>query len=125
MARVLVIDDAPIMRKTLRSVLESSGHRVVEAADGVEGSVRQAEYPFDLVITDIVMPNKGGIHTIQDLRRDYPDLKIIAISADGYERGARTLSRAQALGADQVLAKPFTALDILSVVDSCLHEKAA
>lgn len=120
MARILMIEDSELMRLTLRRVLEALGHEVMEAVNGVDGIQLQSEHNFDLVVTDIIMPEKGGVETIIELKEKFPDLRIIAVSAEAYERDSRTLSRAQALGADEVVAKPFTAEDIQRAVNACL-----
>lgn len=120
MARILMIEDSELMRETLRGVLEAFGHEVTEAVNGVEGLQLQSEIGFDLVVTDIIMPEKGGVETIIEMKERYPDLQIIAVSAEEYERDSKTLSRAQAMGADEVVAKPFTAEDIQHAVNACL-----
>jgi CheY-like chemotaxis protein len=120
LARILMIEDSELMRLTLRRVLEALGHEVMEAVNGVDGIQLQSEHNFDLVVTDIIMPEKGGVETIIELKEKFPDLRIITVSAEAYERDSRTLSRAQALGADEVVAKPFTAEDIQRAGNACL-----
>lgn len=83
MTRILVIDDEPQVRAMLRQMLEREGYEVVEAEEGEEGMRRYREQPVDLVITDILMPQKEGIETIRALRRTNPGVKIIAISGGG------------------------------------------
>ena len=79
MARILVIDDDELVRFTLQKILEEENHEVIVAVDGKEGTALFAAQPFPLVITDLIMPEKEGMETIIELRRDYPDTKIIAI----------------------------------------------
>ena len=83
MARILIIDDDEQVRRYLRKILEAQGHEVVAASDGKLGIELCREEPTDLIITDIFMPEKEGLETIGELRRDYPDVKIIAISGGG------------------------------------------
>ena len=83
MARILIIDDEEKFRKMLRQMLERAGHEVVEAPDGKEGVKLYREKLTDLIITDIFMPEKEGIQTIKELKRDFPEAKIIAISGGG------------------------------------------
>ncbi|MFH1122188.1 MAG: response regulator, partial [Pseudomonadota bacterium] len=78
MAKVLVIEDDDQIRLILREVLEEEGYDVVEARDGREGVRSYLESSPDLVITDMVMPQKDGIQTIADLQGIYPEVKIIA-----------------------------------------------
>jgi len=83
MARILVIDDDDQILRTLHQVLEMEGHEVVDTSNGKEGIKFFRENGADLIITDIVMPEKEGLETIMELRRDFPDIKVIAISGGG------------------------------------------
>jgi two-component system, chemotaxis family, chemotaxis protein CheY len=98
MAKVLIIDDEPHMRRLVRRILHDAGHEVVEAQDGDEGILRVKGDRPDIVITDIVMPEKEGIATILDLRRQNPSLPILAIS--GNLQSEAYLTIAEKLGAD-------------------------
>ena len=120
MARILVVDDAEFLRIVFRRNLESAGHEVTEADNGVEAIAAQNAQPFDLVITDIVMPQKEGVETIIELRRAYPSLKIIAISSGGPSRNPDYLKLAEQFGADIVLSKPIPKDVLLEQVDACL-----
>jgi CheY-like chemotaxis protein len=120
MARILVIDDEELARFTLREILETAGHEVVEATNGHEGVERQKANPFDMVITDMIMPDKEGLETIAELKGEYPDLKIIAISGGGRTRNLDFLQLAGEFGADQIIVKPFTEEDLMKGVDACL-----
>jgi DNA-binding response OmpR family regulator len=107
LGRVLVIDDDDAMRSTVRRILERDGHQVSEAANGEKGlQVFRAE-GADVVVTDLIMPDKEGIETILDLRAEAPGVRILAMSGgDGLDKGR--LEDAQSLGADASLSKPFT-----------------
>ena len=120
MARILVIDDEADVRTTIGLALEKIGHTVEEAADGNQGLKRFAEERFDLVITDILMPEKEGIETIRELRAAHPDLRIIAISGGGRLNSTNFLEMVRKLGADEVLKKPFTLAQLRHVVETCL-----
>ena len=98
MARILVIDDEELARFTLREILEAAGHEVVEAANGNEGTAFQRANPCDIVITDMIMPEKEGLETIVELKGEYPDLKIIAISGGGRTRNLDFLKLAGEFG---------------------------
>jgi len=78
--RILVIEDEAAMRRTIRRMLESAGHEVIEAEDGSRGLAQFHKRPVDAVITDIIMPNKEGIETIREIRGLDPDITIVAIS---------------------------------------------
>jgi CheY-like chemotaxis protein len=125
MARILVIDDEELVRASIQITLESDGHEVVLADDGRTGIARQSERPFDLIITDIVMPNKEGMETIIELRQEYRDPKIIAISGGARSRNADYLTAAKNLGATATLAKPFSNDELLQCVAECLDQFAA
>jgi CheY-like chemotaxis protein len=121
MALILVIDDAAMMRHLVRRMLECAEHRVIEAEDGEVGiAVVEMQDPA-LVITDLIMPKKEGIETIQQIRRLHPNTKIIAMSGHVGPDGASYLDAARKLGADAILAKPFPRAALLDVVDRLLH----
>jgi CheY-like chemotaxis protein len=119
MARILVIDDDPDMRALLEQTLKSAGHEVALAADGREGLEQYRAKPAGLVITDLYMPNQGGLETIMELRRRFPEVVIIAIS--GKPEAGTMLSIAQKLGAVEVLQKPFVADELLAAVGKALR----
>lgn len=121
MARILVIDDEELARFTLREILQAAGHDVSEAKNGNEGIAFQKAQPFDLVVTDIIMPEKEGVETIIELKRDYPDLKIIGISGGGRTRNLDFLKLAKQYGAEKVLTKPFTEDELIECVNACLQ----
>ena len=120
MARILLIEDVKIARYALREILENAGHEVTEAENGNEGIAFQKAQPFDLIVTDIIMPEKDGVETIIILKRDYPALPVIAISGGGRTRHLDFLKLAERSGADKVLAKPFSEKELLQFVDACL-----
>jgi len=123
MAHILVIDDEVQIRDVLRTVLERVGYQVTEAGDGNEGLQIYAEGGIDLVVTDIIMPEKGGIDTIMDLRRDFPDVKVIAISGGGMCGDVSYLDMALGVGADRAIGKPFVLDDFLESVEELLSPK--
>ena len=124
MARILVIDDEPAIRGLLRQVLERAGHSVEEASNGREG-IEQAEADeFDMVITDIVMPEREGIETIMRIKQCRPDTKIIVISGGGHRLAMDFLPVAKELGADLTFPKPFKPTEIVEAVDTLLGEAA-
>lgn len=120
MAFVLVIDDEELARFTIKEVLEGYGHTVIEAADGVKGIAAFHDNNVDLIITDIIMPEKEGVETIIELKQEAPELKIIAISGGGRTRNLDFLKLAGEYGADKVMAKPFSAEDLMNAVNECL-----
>jgi DNA-binding response OmpR family regulator len=117
---VLVIDDDSAMRSTIRRILERDGHQVSEAENGDKGLKLFRAEGADVVVTDLIMPDKEGIETILDLREEAPDLRILAMSG-GDDLGSGRLDDAQALGADAQLAKPFTVDDLRKTVRALLE----
>lgn len=130
MASILIIDDEENIRDSLQMVLERAGYEVRVASDGNEAIELQREKPAQLVITDIKMPEKDGVRTIKEMRREFPAVRIIAISGGGsveplaYKPGAITttayLAAAKEVGADRVFAKPFDRKDLIQAVDDLL-----
>jgi CheY-like chemotaxis protein len=117
MARILVIDDDVMVRDMLKTVLEAAGHKVVEAPNGISGVNLYRSHPVDLVITDILMPEADGSVAIRLLKRDFPDVKIIAMSGGGEIVGSETcLSVAQRAGASMVFEKPVGHDELLKAV---------
>jgi DNA-binding response OmpR family regulator len=124
MAHILVIDDEQMLRRTLRALLERAGHTVVEAEDGDQGLAQFNVHRPDLVLTDIIMPNREGVETIGEMRRQAPSLPIIAMSGGGSRGGDLFLTLAEKLGASATLSKPIRQAELLAVVDACLIRSA-
>ena len=122
MAHLLVIDDEPLIRQMARRILEGSGHRVIEAGNGAIGLARLQENSVDLVLTDMLMPDKEGVETIQDIRRFHPKVKVIAMSGSGSHQ--LYLDTATKFGAHGVLSKPFRPDDLRKTVDRVLGNSA-
>ncbi|MBF0461341.1 MAG: response regulator [Magnetococcales bacterium] len=117
MTRILVVDDDISIRILLREFLEKEGYRVDEAVDGRQGVLRYRENPADMIITDILMPEKDGVELIMELREIYPDVRIVAMSAGGRGLDAQfSLRIAKDFGAIQQLEKPFTRKRVLEIV---------
>ena len=98
MAHIRLVDDEHLVSETLASVMMSKGHTVVKSSNGNEGLERFAEQAFDLVITDIIMPDKEGIEMILEMRKRKPETKIIAISGGGRIGSAEFLKMAAPSG---------------------------
>jgi YesN/AraC family two-component response regulator len=103
--------------------LENEGHLIHEAADGRTGMTLLQQNSIDLVITDIIMPEKEGLETIIDIRHDFPNMKILAISGGGKTGLPDFLPAAKKFGAHKTLAKPFGKKELLEVVNSILEIK--
>ncbi len=123
MSKVLIIDDDEMLRIILRDTLENAGHEVLEAPDGGVGMALFRENSPDLIIADILMPETDGIETITELRKDYPDVKIIAISGGSQRTEIDFLDFAEILGARRTLAKPINPDVLLQAVQQVLSEE--
>jgi len=122
MKKILVIDDDDMVRTTIVRVLQSQGYQVVTARDGEQGlRVHRREMP-DLVITDILMPEKEGIETIMTIKKEQPNARIIAISGGGRFGDADVLEMAKQLGACHSIAKPVEPEELLRSVSRCLSD---
>lgn len=103
---ILVIDDEAGDRLILKTVLNDAGFEVDVAVDGREGLALAKKNNYELVITDIFMPDVEGFDVISKLKQDRPGIKIIAVSAGGLVGDSTILDMAESLGADVVLIKP-------------------
>jgi CheY-like chemotaxis protein len=108
MATILVIDDEPQFRDFARRVLEADGHAVRAEETGDRGVRAYRDEPADVVVCDLFMDGQGGLQTIRELRRDFPGVRILAVSGGGRTVPGDYLPAARALGAAAVLAKPFS-----------------
>jgi len=121
MASILLIEDDNAIRQVLSGVLTRMGHTVSQATNGVEGLRKFRDAPADLVITDLVMPEKEGIETILELRSTHPHTKIIAMSgALGTDAAHENLRSARLLGATKTLLKPFHMAEFAAAIEEIL-----
>ena len=121
MARILIIDDEAAIRNLLIKILEREGYETMAASDGKDGIRLYRENPADLIITDLIMPEKEGIETIMELRLDFQDVKVIAMSGGGRIDGNAYLQIAKTAGAIGTLAKPFDQKEVLKAVQEFLE----
>lgn len=124
MARILIVDDEVQIRMLLRQLLEKEGFEVDEAQDGLIALRKFRENPFDLVILDLIMPEKEGVETIIDLKKEFKDAKIFAISGGGRVGPENYLKSAQRLGAVCTFTKPIENEELLKAVKELLTESS-
>jgi DNA-binding response OmpR family regulator len=105
--RILVVDDNEDLRNTIGALLQADGFDVALAADGQAALAEHRATPADVVLTDLFMPDKDGIETIVELRRLYPQVKIVAMSGWTSTQGSDYLQVAREIGASVTLQKPF------------------
>jgi DNA-binding response OmpR family regulator len=106
----------------LGHVLQREGYDVIDAPDGKAGIRAFREQGADLIISDIIMPEKEGLETVMELRRDFPEVKIIAISGGGHVNPDEYLHMAAKLGAQLTLTKPFERDELLAAVEELLAQ---
>jgi DNA-binding NtrC family response regulator len=120
MSKILVIDDDPAVRQAIGRILDRKGHQVVTAGDGRYGLTLFASEQPDLVITDIIMPEREGLETILAIHKICPGVKVIAISGGGRVGNVDFLTLAAKLGAHEIIAKPFDPAELTASVSRCL-----
>jgi DNA-binding NtrC family response regulator len=123
--RILVVDDEEQIRSMLTQMLGARGYEVHTAKDGEQALVLVGQYDFQLVITDMIMPEKDGLKLIMELVRDYPDLRILAISGGGAIKAERYLTMAGYLGDVATLEKPFKREVLLEMVGDLLNNPSS
>ena len=118
MARILVIDDDYEIRLALKKLLERDGHEVLQASNGKEGARVYGTESLDLIITDLLMPEKDGVEVLLDLRTNHPETKAIVISGEGQE----FLPAAEDFGALHTFSKPFNGKEVIATVRRILAD---
>lgn len=116
MLKILVIDDSRVIVDYIKGNLEDAGYKVCTADNGKSGIEMIDRYDPDLVITDIIMPEKDGVEVIMHIRQLYPDIRTIVITSGGAIPAKDHLSMASMLGADFVMQKPIDPLKLLSTI---------
>ena len=117
MPKILVVDDDADVRRVLQLFLERAGYDVAVVGDGIQAVEAFGKIPYDLVITDIVMPEKEGIETISELRQLSPDLPIVAISGGGRIGAHEYLNWVRKCGVDHTFCKPIDRKSLLAAVE--------
>jgi YesN/AraC family two-component response regulator len=123
MATILIIDDEETILGFLKERLMYEEFNVLTAIDGIEGMKLFNDNQVDLVITDIIMPRKGGIETIIEMKKICPDIKIIAMSGGGHNLPEGYLGKAKHAGVKYTFEKPFKTSDLLTAVYELLEEE--
>jgi len=121
MTNILVVEDDLPVRTVIRRMLEAEGHTVFEAENGKEAMALYHREQIDLVIMDIILPEKEGLETIKELKRESPEIKIIAISGGGKVKPPFYLNLARKFGADRTFEKPFAWKQLVRTVTELLE----
>ena len=120
---ILLVDDDDQLRAMLCEALTGEGYQVQEAPDGHQGIKLYESHPTDIVITDLVMPGKEGLEMIVEIKKLDSKVKIIAISGGGRGGSQNYLKMAKSLGAQRVLAKPFSHAEMLEAISQVLDNE--
>lgn len=119
-ARVLVADDDPIQRAVVAELLDLAGFDCEEAADGEAALQALARRPADLAILEMVMPAKDGIEVLTQIKREWPQTRVLTISGGGLMSSTQLLHLSKGLGADATMAKPLRRAEFLNTVRDLL-----
>ena len=122
MAVVLIIDDDEMIVESLSILLQNEGYDVLSSSNGKNGLKLLGKNRIDVVITDIIMPDKDGIETIREIKKTYRNTKIIAMSGGGKIAAKEYLTFVKQLGVRHTLSKPFEKEQILSALEAVLRE---
>ncbi len=121
MKRILLVDDVPAVRLSIRAALEAIAYQVIEAADGKEALDVLDSQAVDLIVTDLWMPNLDGVELLKRLRATNANIRVIAISGGGMRKPIDvSAALAQTWGADAVLYKPFDNEDLVNEINRLL-----
>lgn len=122
MPTILIVEDNDAFRAMLQLKLTHMGYAVRQARNGHEALDMYQREPADLIITDLIMPEKEGLETIQELKRRHPGVKIIAMSGGGANNPGNYLKLARRFGALRALAKPFSNEELATAITEVLRE---
>jgi len=125
MARVLLIDDDPQIRTVCRLLLQCAGFTVTEASNGEEGLRVFGDQPAEVVLCDVFMPGQDGLELIRQLHRQFPEVRIIAMSGGAFAGSMDLLPVARRLGAAAILHKPFQVSEVLETIRRVLDTSTA
>ena len=117
MRKILIVDDEQLIREGLKIALEQEGYLVQIAEDGRDALKIMESYKPDVIVTDIIMPEKDGIELIINIRKTNKDMRIIAISGGGRISAKDHLRIASKLGADCIITKPFSAKELIARIE--------
>jgi len=115
---ILIVDDEPQVRDLLQLMLQDAGHTTVTAADGREAVDMMASRKFDIVLTDLLMPERDGLEFIADIRKNHPAVRIVAMSGGGHIARDSYLRIAKGFGAHVLLPKPFDHAAVIGAIEA-------
>jgi DNA-binding response OmpR family regulator len=117
MARILLVEDDGLLRESLKLSLSQAGHVVATAQNGAVALSMLGSASFEVIVTDVLMPETDGLEMIMQVRKASQDVKIIAISGGGRAKNLDVLNFASAFGADMIVSKPFTPKQLVEAIE--------
>jgi CheY-like chemotaxis protein len=121
--RVLVADDDAMARLGYRALLENAGYPVLMAEDGDEATRLIEKGGVDILMLDILMPRKEGLETLLEVKRRFPDMPVVVMSAGGTRGSFDFLTLATRLGADRTLSKPFRPQELVALLQDLMQAR--
>ena len=121
--KILLVDDEEALRRMVRAVLDCEEYLFTEASNGIDAQSILENEPFDLIISDVIMPDCDGIELIMAIRGRYPAMKAIIMSGGGRVRAGHYLDLAEKLGATRVFEKPFDTAELRRTVRELLFDE--
>jgi len=121
MTKVLLVDDDKIIRESLSEALKLRNYFVNSLSDGTKVVSEIEENDYDIIVLDIVMPNKEGLETIQDVRKVNTKIPILAVSGGGRTAPSSNLQLAKMMGANDTLIKPFDSFSLVQKIQKILN----
>lgn len=119
MAKILIVDDSRTSRKILKGILENAGYEVIgEATNGQEGYERYVELKPDIVTMDITMPVLDGIEALKKIKDEYPDAKVVMVTAAGQKT---KMVEAVQNGANEFVSKPFEPDQLKTIIEKVMN----
>jgi two-component system, OmpR family, response regulator len=122
--KISLVDDDDDLRGALQEILQRAGHEVRAVSNGIKAAQLLQDWPSDLVVCDMLMPDSEGFEVLRSVRRNTPDMKFIMMSGASGEL-SQFLNQAPLLGADAILQKPFAPSDLLELIDGLVTGKTA
>jgi len=117
---VLIVDDEEGIRNMLAIALDAAGFHVETATDGADASTVLERSRFDVIVADMLMPERDGLELLAEVKKKHKGTAFVAISGGGQVAGKFYLEMAKRLGASEILAKPFNHIELLRVIDDAM-----
>jgi CheY-like chemotaxis protein len=123
MSTVLIVDDEESIRDVAAAILEKQGHQTVRAADAEEAMAAIEKGGIDVALVDVVLPGRGGLDLLMQIRSDHPALPVIVMSGKVRTDASPFRTLAQQFGARYVLSKPFTSRELADSINTALNSR--